>query len=88
VLVVTRGIWIVALVLLLSIAATFAGRAAWEGMPSASAQSDDLYDCQDFDTQEEAQAEYDRDPSDPYGLDGPRGEGSSGEPGVACEELP
>lgn len=48
----------------------------------------DLFDCADFATQADAQAEYDRDPSDPYGLDGPIGEGFSGEEGVACEELP
>lgn len=57
-------------------------------VPDASAQMDDLYDCGDFDAQEEAQAEYDRDPSDPYGLDGPPGEAFAGEQGVACEDLP
>jgi len=40
--------------------------------------SDDL-DCADFATQEEAQAEYDSDPSDPNGLD-------ADDDGVACEE--
>lgn len=54
---------------------------------AAQAQQD-LYDCQDFDTQDQAQAIYDQDPSDPYGLDGPPGEGFTGEQGVACEELP
>lgn len=58
----------------------------WFEERPASAQ-EDLYDCADFSTQEEAQAIYDQDPSDPYGLDGPIGEASSGEPGVACEEL-
>ena len=48
----------------------------------------DLYDCSDFDTQEEAQAVYEDDTTDPYGLDGPQGTASSGEPGVACESLP
>ena len=48
----------------------------------------DLYDCQDFDFQEEAQAVYEDDTSDPYGLDGPMGDGFTGEEGVACEELP
>jgi len=37
-------------------------------------------DCADFATQEEAQAEYDRDTSDPYGLD-------ADSDGIACEEL-
>jgi hypothetical protein len=36
-------------------------------------------DCADFATQEEAQAEYDSDPSDPNGLDGD-------DDGVACED--
>lgn len=44
--------------------------------------------CEDFAFQEDAQAVYDRDPSDPNGLDGPIGEASAGEPGVACEDLP
>ena len=64
------------------------GNAAWETIPSAQAQSGDEFDCADFDTQEEAQAEYDSDPSDPSGLDGPQGEASDGTPGVACESLP
>lgn len=38
--------------------------------------------CDDFDTQEEAQAEYDSDTSDPHGLDG------NDNDGVACEHLP
>ncbi len=45
----------------------------------ASAQSDP-FDCADFATQEEAQAEYDSDPSDPSGLD-------ADSDGIACEEL-
>jgi hypothetical protein len=40
------------------------------------------YDCDDFTYQEEAQAVYDQDRSDPNRLDG------GGEPGVACESLP
>lgn len=39
-------------------------------------------DCSDFDTQAEAQEEYDQDPSDPNGLD------DSPADGVACESLP
>jgi hypothetical protein len=53
-----------------------------------SEQEGDLYDCADFQYQEDAQEVYDRDPSDPYGLDGPIGEASDGIEGVACEELP
>jgi hypothetical protein len=57
--------------------------------PTTSAQAqEDLYDCEDFTYQEEAQAVYDQDTSDPYGLDGPQGAAYSGEQGVACEELP
>lgn len=44
----------------------------------ALAQQD--YDCADFATQEEAQAEYDKDPSDPHGLD-------ADSDGIACETL-
>lgn len=45
------------------------------------AEYEDLYDCDDFLYQEDAQAAYDTDPSDPYGLD------EEGD-GVACEALP
>ena len=78
--------WTALAVLLFS--AVFAGRAAWETTPIAEAQSGDEFDCADVDTQEEAQAEYDSDPSDPSGLDGPQGETSDGTPGVACESSP
>ena len=53
-----------------------------------SVQEGDLYDCDDFRYQEDAQRVYDRDPSDPYGLDGPIGPTPDGIPGVACEDLP
>lgn len=55
--------------------------AAWVLLfaPAAGAQGD--LDCSDFATQEEAQAVYDQDPSDPHGLD------SDGD-GIACETLP
>lgn len=43
-------------------------------------------DCSDFATPAEAQQALDRDPSDPYGLDGPPGPETSGEPGVACDD--
>ncbi len=45
-------------------------------------------DCGDFDYQEDAQAAYEQDTSDPNGLDGPPGEGYTGEEGEACENLP
>lgn len=66
----------------------FSARLAWEAIPPAQAQAGDQFNCSDFDTQEEAQAEYDSDPSDPSGLDGPQSEATDGTPGVACESLP
>jgi hypothetical protein len=57
---------------------------AWAQSP----QEGDLYDCDDFTYQEDAQKVYDRHPGDPYGLDGPIGPAYEGTPGVACEDLP
>ena len=65
----------------LSTAALFAG---FTGV----AQAQDTQNCSDFEFQEDAQAAYDADPSDPNGLDGPPGEGFTGEQHVACEALP
>jgi len=45
--------------------------------PAVAASGDD-YDCSDFETQSQAQAVYNQDPSDPHGLDR---EGD----GIACE---
>lgn len=50
------------------------------GAAQAVFAADDL-NCSDFDTQPEAQAHYDADPSDPDGLD------RDGD-GIACESLP
>lgn len=47
---------------------------------SGAAQGD--LDCKDFATQEEAQAELEKDRSDPHGLDG------NDNDGMACESLP
>ncbi|HVL56560.1 MAG TPA: hypothetical protein VM491_08640, partial [Burkholderiaceae bacterium] len=44
-------------------------------------QSDDDLDCEDFETQEEAQAVLDEDPEDPHNLDPNRD-------GIACALLP
>jgi hypothetical protein len=52
------------------------------------AQAQDILDCRDFDSQEEAQERLREDPDDPHGLDGPPGQPSTGRPGLACEELP
>ncbi len=49
---------------------------------SGTAQAADLNCLEDFTYQEEAQAVYDRDPSDPNGLDGDDNDGR------ACESLP
>jgi hypothetical protein len=51
-------------------------------------ETGDTRRCDDFQFQEEAQAVFDRDPSDPHGLDGPIGEAFDGVEGVACEDLP
>ncbi len=57
------------------------GRESGSGAPPPPPARGD-YDCANFATQEEAQRVYERDPSDPYRLDG------SPEDGVACESLP
>jgi hypothetical protein len=49
--------------------------------PVTPAQEGKDLDCADFQFQEDAQAVYDQDPSDPNGLDG------DGD-GIACEDLP
>jgi len=74
-------------------APTASASASADGGSSASPSSSpssgvDEFDCSDFDTQEQAQQTYEWDTSDPNGLDGPPGEGYTGEPGVACEQLP
>jgi LPXTG-motif cell wall-anchored protein len=60
-------------------AAVAVGLVAAAGL-AGPAQAQDL-DCADFATQEEAQAELERDRTDPHGLD------RDGD-GVACEALP
>jgi hypothetical protein len=55
--------------------------------PTTPAFAQDRYNCDDFSTHAQAQAVYERDPSDPHGLDGPIGPASDGEAGLACEEL-
>ena len=75
-------------VMVLVFALGFTARLAYEQTLKPAFAQEDLYDCEDFSTQEEAQAIYDQDTSDPYGLDGPRGEGFTGVQGLACEELP
>jgi hypothetical protein len=62
-----------------------ASPAAGGGVPPLPPDGD--YDCDDFNSQAQAQQVYEQDTNDPYGLDGPIGEGYTGEQGVACEEL-
>jgi hypothetical protein len=52
------------------------------------AQAQDVLDCDDFASQEEAQEALRENPDDPHGLDGPPGQPSTGTPGSACEDLP
>ena len=56
------------------------GRVGGGGLPPLPPDGD--YDCAHFDTQAQAQRVFDRDTSDPHGLDG------SPEDGIACESLP
>lgn len=62
------------------IALAVASIAAFSGV--AQAQTD--LDCRDFSFQEDAQAEFNRDPSDPNRLDEDQGP----DDGIACEALP
>jgi hypothetical protein len=70
----------------LTTAAAVAGLALLGPVPFASAQlATPLVgdkNCSDFKYQEDAQAVYDQDPSDPNGLDG------KDKDGIACEALP
>ena len=71
-----------AVVVLVLVAGTVA-RISYERLvhPSTPALAqDDLYDCQSFGSQESAQAELERNPSDPYGLD-------TDKDGQACEDY-
>lgn len=61
-------------------AVAVAAMALFAGMPGIALAAEDM-DCNDFTTQEEAQAVLDADPSDPHRLDG-------NDDGVACESLP
>lgn len=59
-----------------------AGLVGIGGAPAFASGGVDLYDCDDFSSQEEAQATFEAsDDSDPSGLD-------SDDDGVACEDLP
>jgi hypothetical protein len=67
----------------LVLASGFTLRVAWEQLTDPTTPAfaqEDQYDCASFGSQESAQAEYDRDPSDPSNLD------ADGD-GIACEDY-
>jgi hypothetical protein len=74
-------------VVLLVMTTGFTARVVYEYAisPAYAQGQQDSYDCESFRTQEEAQAIYDQDPSDPYGLD--EADLNPGN-GLACETLP
>jgi hypothetical protein len=74
-------------VVVLVMATGFTARVVYEYSinPAYAQGKQDAYDCESFRTQEEAQAIYDQDPSDPYGLD--EADLNPGN-GLACETLP
>jgi len=53
-----------------------------------AARGQDTLNCSGFPSQAAAQEELRKDPSDPNGLDGSVGRGTTGIPGVACEANP
>ncbi len=68
--------------LALSLAIVTAGAALL--FPAVASAGGDTQNCDDFEFQEDAQAEFDRDPSDPNRLD----EDDGPDDGIACENLP
>ncbi len=58
------------------------------GQSRGPSGADGTFNCDDFDFQEDAQAVFNQDTSDPNGLDGPIGPEFTGQQGVACEDLP
>src|SRR5215212_8232530 len=83
-----RMAWGMLVLAALVFASGFTLRVAWEQLAHpttpAVAQTSDPYDCRDFDSQAEAQAELRRDPSDPSRLDEDDGQ----DDGIACETYP
>ena len=79
-------LFVIAAVLVLVVGVV--GRITYERVVNTTTPAyaqEDLYDCSDFDTREEAQAVYDQGTSDPYRLD----EDDPGpDDGIACEALP
>src|SRR5918997_2906543 len=68
------------IVVVLVLAAGFVARITYEQTTRPALAQEDLYDCQSFGSQESAQAELQRNPTDPYGLDPDKD-------GQACEDY-
>jgi hypothetical protein len=67
-------------VVVLVLAAGFVARITYEQTTRPALAQEDLYDCQSFGSQESAQAELERNPTDPYNLDPDKD-------GQACEDF-
>ena len=76
--------WRIAVVVLV-FAVGFTARLAYEETVRSAYAQEDLYDCDDFTYQEEAQAVFDENPRDPYGLDE---DDPDPDDSIACEALP
>jgi hypothetical protein len=68
------------IVVVLVLAAGSIARITYEQTTTPALAQDDLYDCQSFGSQESAQAELERNPTDPYNLDPDKD-------GQACEDY-
>jgi hypothetical protein len=68
------------IVVVLVLAAGSIARITYEQTTRPALAQEDLYDCQSFGSQESAQAELERNPSDPYNLD-------PDQDGQACEDY-
>jgi hypothetical protein len=74
----SKTMTLIVVVLVLAVGST--ARITYEQTTTPTLAQDDLYDCQSFGSQESAQAELERNPSDPYNLD-------PDEDGQACEDY-
>ena len=68
------------IVVVLVLTAGFVARITYEQTTTPALAQEDLYDCQSFGSQESAQAELERNPTDPYNLDPDKD-------GQACEDY-
>jgi hypothetical protein len=69
---------LIVVVLVLAVGST--ARITYEQTTTPTLAQDDLYDCQSFGSQQSAQAELERNPTDPYNLDPDKD-------GQACEDY-